>query len=130
VNELTDMPPGVVGFETSGRVHARDYRNLVRPAVEKAAAQGDLRCVVVVEDFGGMTPGALWHDLAMGFEHLRAWKRIALVTDIWWIAHMAAIFGWASPGELKRFSRADRGEAIAWAADQSETADDPAPDRP
>lgn len=29
-----------------------------------------------------MTGGALRQDLTMGVEHLREWKRIALVTDI------------------------------------------------
>jgi hypothetical protein len=34
-----------------------------------------------MRDFDGLTGGALWQDLKMGVEHLRGWKKIALVTD-------------------------------------------------
>jgi hypothetical protein len=47
---------------------------------------------------------------------LTDWKRIALVTDIDWMIRMAAMFGWMTPGELKRFPLAERDAAIAWAA--------------
>jgi hypothetical protein len=128
VKELTDLPPGVIGFETAGWVHAADYRDVVRPAVAKAAAEGDLRCVVVLDDFGGLTPAAVWHDLWMGLQHLRTWKRIAVVTDNSWIARMTALFGWATPGDLKRFSLAERADAIAWSAGQPETSFDARPE--
>jgi hypothetical protein len=52
----------------------------------------------------------------VGVEHFRAWKRIALVTDIDWMRHMTQLFGWMTPGEVKVFPLAQRGEAIAWAA--------------
>jgi hypothetical protein len=63
-----------------------------------------------------MTPSALWQDLKMGVEHLRMYKRIALVTDIEWMIHLTAMFGWMTPGQLKRFPLAQRSEAITWAA--------------
>jgi len=49
-------------------------------------------------------------------EHLRAWKRIALVTDIEWMNLMTTMFGWMTPGEVRHFPLAQREEAIAWAA--------------
>lgn len=52
----------------------------------------------------------------MGIEHLRAWKRIALVTDIEWMNLMTTLFGWMTPGEVRHFPLAQRDEAIAWAA--------------
>jgi hypothetical protein len=58
----------------------------------------------------------LWQDLKVGVEHLRAWKRIAVVTDIEWVDHMIALFGWMTPGEVRHFPLAQRDEAIAWAA--------------
>ena len=128
MKELTDLPPGVIGFESTGWVHAADYRDVMIPAVERAAAEGDLRCVVVLDDFGGLTPAAVGHDLRMGLAHLRTWKRIAIVTDISWIAHTTALFGWASPGDLKRFCLAERGDAIAWAAGQQASAHDAGPE--
>jgi hypothetical protein len=55
-------------------------------------------------------------DLKVGIEHLRAWKRIALVTDIEWMGHMTTLFGWMTPGEVRHFPLAQRDEAIAWVA--------------
>jgi SpoIIAA-like len=111
---LTDMPAGVIGFEASGTLRAEDYRDVILPALEKASTEGDVRFLVVIPDFGGMTGGALWQDLKMGIEHLRAWKRVALVTDIEWMAHFTALFGWMTPGEVRHFTTAEREQAIAW----------------
>ena len=116
IKELSDMPAGVIGFEASGKLAAEDYRDVVLPALERAAATGEVRFVIIMRDFGGMSGGALWQDLKVGFEHLRAWKRIALVTDIEWMRHMTDLFGWMTPGETKTFALAQRDEAVEWAA--------------
>jgi SpoIIAA-like len=116
IKELNDMPAGVIGFEASGRLRAEDYRDVVLPALERAAAAGEVRFVIVMRDFDGMSGGALWQDLKLGIEHLRAWKRIALVTDIEWMRQMTGLFGWMTPGETRTFSVAERAEAIEWAA--------------
>jgi hypothetical protein len=55
-------------------------------------------------------------ELNLGVEHLTRWKRIALVTDVDWMAHVSSLFGWMTPGDMKRFSLAERADAIAWAA--------------
>jgi SpoIIAA-like len=116
IKELSDVPAGVIGFEASGTLRAEDYRDVVIPALERAAGTGEVRFVVVIPDFQGMTGGALWQDLKVGIEHLRAWKRIALVTDIEWMSQLTALFGWMTPGEIKTFSLGRRDEAIEWVA--------------
>jgi hypothetical protein len=116
IKELDGLPPGVIGFEARGKLRAEDYRDVVLPALERAAEGGDVRFVIVMSDFDGMSGGALWQDLKLGIEHLRAWKRIALVTDIEWMRHMTELFGWMTPGETKTFTLAQRQEAIGWAA--------------
>ena len=40
----------------------------------------------------------------------RAWKRIAVVTDIEWVDHMITLFGWMTPGEV-RYSPLEIGRA-------------------
>ena len=72
--------------------------------------------VIVISEFDGLSAGALWEDLKMGVQHTRAWKRIALVTDVEWMRHMTSMFGWMTPGEVKHFPLAARTEAIAWVA--------------
>ena len=116
IKELSGLPAGVIGFETTGKLRAEDYRDVVLPALERAAAGGEVRFVVVIGEFQGMSGGALWQDLKVGVEHFRAWKRIAVVTDIEWVDHMIALFGWMTPGEVRHFPLAQRDEAIAWAA--------------
>jgi hypothetical protein len=116
IEELGDLPSGVIGFQVAGTVRAEDYRDVILPALERAAASGEVRFVVVIPEFHGMSGGALWQDLKVGIEHLRAWKRIALVTDIEWMHHMTTMFGWMTPGEVRHFTLSQRDEAIAWAA--------------
>ena len=116
IEELQGLPKGVVGFQTSGKVDATDYRDVVLPALERAFDTGEVRFLIVMTDFKGMSGGAVWQDLKVGVEHLRGWKRIAVVTDIEWVTHLTGLFGWMTPGETKTFTLDQREEAIAWVA--------------
>ncbi len=116
IEELDGMPQGVIGFQTSGKLRAEDYRDVVLPALERAASSGEVRFLIVMKDFEGMSGGALWQDLKVGFEHLRSWKRIALVTDIAWATHGTNLFGWMTPGEIRTFPLAERDAALTWVA--------------
>ena len=113
---LGDLPEGVVGIEASGTLRAEDYRDVLLPAIQAGARAGDLRVMIVIPGFDGITPGAMWQDLSMGIEHLSGWKRIALVTDVEWMRHMTTLFGWMTPGEVKQFPLAARDDAVAWVA--------------
>jgi len=117
IEQLQDLPPGVLGFIVSGKLHSDDYKHGLLPAVAERMKRGEkVRVVLVFPKFEGMSAGAMWEDLKMGFEHLTDWKRIALVTDVEWMVHMTQLFGWMTPGQLKHFPLAARAEAIAWAA--------------
>jgi SpoIIAA-like len=117
LQSLTDLPDGVLGFEARGEIEADDYRNVLSPAIERVVDSGhDIRMVIVFTEWDGMSGGALWQDLKMGAGHLRHWKRIALVTDIDWMARAAKLFGWMTPGEMRVFPIAERDAAIAWTA--------------
>ena len=114
ITELADLPAGVIGFEATGKLRAEDYIDVLLPAIEQAASHGDVRVLIVVRDFDGLSAGALWQDMKMGVEHFGAWKRIALVTDVEWMSHMASMFGWMTPGEMKHFGLAEQAAAVAW----------------
>ena len=92
------------------------YRDVILPALERAAASSEVRFVIIIPEFHGMSGGALWQDLNVSIEHLHAWKRIALVTDIEWMNLMTTLFGSMTPGEVRHFPLAQLNEAIAWAA--------------
>lgn len=114
IRALDGLPEGVIGFEASGRIAAADFRDVVLPAFERAAGTGDVRFLIVMRDFQGMSGGAVWQDLKVGVEHLRAWRRVALVTDIEWMSNLTHLFGWMTPGETRTFPLDQRDEAIRW----------------
>jgi hypothetical protein len=115
---LENLPAGVIGFEAVGELQASDYQDILLPAVRASWDRGeDVRIVLVFERFDGMSGGAAWQDLKMGVDHLTHWKRIALVTDLDWMITVASLFGWMTPGELRRFPLAEREQAVAWAAE-------------
>ena len=116
ITELTDMPEGVIGFETSGKLEAEDYRDVLLPAVERAAGAGGVRIVIVIPSFDGLSAEAMWEDRRWASRTCRVWKRIALVTDVEWMRQMTSMFGWMTPGDVKHFPLAERDAAVAWAA--------------
>ena len=113
---ITDLPANVIGFDVSDALTTEDYRDVLLPALQRAAEVGEVRVVIVIPAFDGMTGGAVWQDLKMGVEHWRAWRRIALVTDVDWMRHGIEWFGWMTPGDVKHFPLDQRAEAISWAA--------------
>jgi hypothetical protein len=116
IKEIAGLPAGVIGFEISGKVEADDYRTVVFPAVDRATEAGEVRCVIVIPEFHGMSGSAAWQDVKGGVERWGKWKRIALVTDLEWARHMTSLFGWMTPGEVKTFSMDEREAAVAWVA--------------
>ena len=40
--------------------------------------------------------------------------RALVVTDVEWMSHMTAMFGWMTPGDVKHFPLAELPTAIAW----------------
>jgi hypothetical protein len=120
IEMLPDMPDGVTGIGVSGRISGDDLREL-RPTVE-ALLQGDeVRIVeVIASDYAGFGPGGLIEDLKLGLGALiknhAAFKRIAVVSDLDWVAHAMHAFAWMVPGELEIFRLDELDRATEWAA--------------
>lgn len=115
---LSDLPPGVLGVEATGKLTSQDYTDVLAPALHAATeGGGKIRVVLVFTGaFDGMEAGAVWQDLKMGVGEWSAWERIALVTDHGWMRDGLRMFAWAVPGEAKVFASAERAAAITWAA--------------
>ena len=114
---IPDLPEGVIGFEAVGKIEASDYGDVLMPAVRALVEQDrDVRIVLVFAEWDGMSARATWEDLKLGVGNLNRWKRIALVTDLDWMITVTSLFGWMTPGELRRFPIAERDRATAWAA--------------
>jgi hypothetical protein len=116
IKTLEDMPEGVIGLEAVGTVHSDDYKDVLVPAVDAAVAAGDkVRMVFVCgSEFEGFSSGAMWQDAKLGAEHLRAFERCALVTDVDWIRHLTGGFAWLMPAKVELFHTDQLDAAIAW----------------
>jgi hypothetical protein len=123
IDEVTDLPPGTLGFRASGKITNDEYRRMIEP-VYAALERGDKLNVYfeLADDFDGFDLGALWQDAkaagSIGSKH-RSWQRMALVTDKDWVKHGASAFGWLAPGELRLFEPAERDAARAWLGETS-----------
>ena len=99
---------------------AADYRDVLVPALRSAVETGDLRALFVIDDYDGFDMGALKEDLkaapSLAFEHRDAWKRVAIATDVEWMAKAFDLFRWLIPGEQKVFALGAVEDAKAWVA--------------
>lgn len=115
---IQGLPRGVVGVEARGKITTEDYERTLIPAVETAraaSANGKVRILYVLgHDVPDYSAGAAWEDTKLGLGHLRAWERIALVTDAAWLHHAIHGLGWMIPGDVKAFTLEDVDEARAW----------------
>ena len=112
---IEGLPANVVGVEAVGKVEADDYRTVLDPAVEAAAAHGKVRLLMVLGDeYDGYSAGAAWQDTKLGFGERKAWERIALVTDHERMQDAVGLFAWMVPGELRTFAVAGLDDAVAW----------------
>jgi hypothetical protein len=117
---LTDMPEGVTGIRVSGQIRGDDLREL-KPLMEEMLNTGEIRIVeVIASDYEGFGSGGLAEDLKLGFgalfRHHSAFRRVAVVSDKEWVAHILHALAWLVPGELAIFSLDELDRAKEWAA--------------
>jgi hypothetical protein len=120
IARMDGMPPGTIGLTASGKLTRDDYRDVLEPALAEGIGSGELRLLFVLTDFDGLEPGAWAEDVktgarAMGRDH-SAWKRLALVTDVDWVATATRTFAWMTPGEVLVRGLDGLDEAKAWVA--------------
>ncbi len=113
---IPNLPDHVVGVVASGEVTASDYETILIPAIESVLARkGKVRTLYQVgPDFTSFTTGAMWDDMKVGMAHWHEWEKVAVVTDVDWIANATRLFGFAMPCPIKVFANKDIGEAIGW----------------
>jgi len=122
IERIDEMPDGVIGLRASGKLTKDDYTGVLEPALREAMDSGEARVVFVVSDFDGLEPGSVPEDIKTGLGVALAdrknWKRLAVVTDVDWIARAMRMFSWAMPGELGVYeSLGDLDRAKRWVSD-------------
>lgn len=113
---LSNLPDRVIGFIASGQVTASDYTSVVIPAIEsKLKENRKVRILYQIGPaFSGFTAGAMWDDAKLGIMHLKAWEKIAIVTDVDWIACAVGILRFAIPCPVNVFSNSQMADATVW----------------
>lgn len=115
---MPDLPERVVGVVASGEVSAHDYETVLVPAIEAALEKHDgVRIVYQIGPaFTGFTAGAAWDDMKLGVAHLRAWERVAIVTDVQWVTAAMRLFAFTMPCPVRLFANSDLAQALHWIA--------------
>jgi hypothetical protein len=120
IERIDDVPAGVIGVRASGKLTKDDYRDGLEPALKEATDSGEARVLFVLPDFDGLEPGAWIEDVKTGLkveiENRSAWKKLAVVTGVDWIAKAMRLFAWAMPGELAVYDLEKLDEAKSWVA--------------
>lgn len=113
---IPDLPEHVLGVSAHGEVTGDDYESILVPAIEaRAASHHRLRLLYVLgPDFTGYTGAAAWEDAKVGMRHFTSFDRIAVVTDVDWVARMVRAFGFVLPGDVRVFACAAAAEAQSW----------------
>ena len=84
---IQGLPSNVVGLRAKGKVHATDYREVLKPAIDEVLKTGaKLRLLYVLGDeFEGYTGGALWEDTKTAVADWKSCDKVAVVTDTRWV---------------------------------------------
>jgi len=123
LTRMTGLPENAIGFEASGVVTGNDYETVLMPAVEDLLQRhARIRFLYYLGSaFESFEVRALWDDARVGLQHLRAWERIAVVTDVAWIRTAVHAFAFVVPGELRIYGNAEIAAARQWLAEKEES---------
>ena len=103
----------------TGTIIAEDYLKFV-PAVDGLVKKhGSVRMLVIMRDFHGWTPGAMWEDAKFAAHHYRAIKRLAVVGEKLWQAWITDFCKPFTAAEVRYFDQMHESEASAWIAETS-----------
>jgi len=113
---IPGLPDYVLGVSAHGEVTGADYETVLVPAIEARTA-GHRRLRLLYElgpDFDGYTGAAAWEDAKVGMRHFTSFDRIAVVTDVEWVARMVRAFGFVLPGDVRVYGNAGASQARSW----------------
>ena len=116
LERIQGLPENVLGFKAKGEVTGADYESVLIPAVEELLArQKSIRFLYHLgEEFMGFDAKAMWDDARVGLQHLTAWERVAVVSDVGWLRAAVKAFGFVMPGHVKVFGNSELEVARRW----------------
>ena len=114
--EIDGLPGDVIALRAIGVITGEAYRDTLVPMVEERLKKHDkLKCLIVLgEEYATYTGDAAWADLRLGLSHWTAFTRVALVTDIGWLAKASHLFSPLMPFEMEVFPLEELEAAKSW----------------
>jgi hypothetical protein len=104
----------------TGRLVKEDYDSFV-PAVERQVRQhGQIRMLVMMQDFHGWSAGAMWEDTKFAAHHFSDIERLAVVGEKKWQRGITIFCRPFTAATVRYFERAGAGEARTWLAEDSD----------
>ncbi|MCB2065945.1 MAG: STAS/SEC14 domain-containing protein [Erythrobacter sp.] len=113
---IEGLPRDVVALRAVGVITADDYRDMLVPLVEARLKEHDkLKCLIVLDDgYTAYSGGAAWEDTKFGLGHLTDFSRVAMVTDVGWMAQALRLFAPLMPYPIRHFPMAELEAAKEW----------------
>lgn len=113
---LTGFPDDIIAIAAQGDITEDDYRKILVPVVnDKLMRHHNVRLFIHLgSEFKSFTAGAMWEDTKLGLSHWSRWGRIAVITDIHWVAQAVRLFSPFFRHEVRAFSNADYMMAREW----------------
>lgn len=116
LEQMKDLPDGVVGLRATGKISKEDYESIVIPIFETARRQGErIRFLYHFgPDFDGFTPLAAWQDMRLGMRYLRLFEKCAVVSDLQWIQTASRAIAVTMPCPVRVFDNDAIEDAMTW----------------
>ncbi len=99
----------------TGKLSRADFLEFIPVAERFISDWGKFAIAVVMRDFQGCEPGAVWEDLKWDLKHYHDVERIALVGEKKWQAGMGKFCQPFTGAEIKYFDLRNLPEARHWA---------------
>lgn len=118
---IPGMPDDVLAVSATGRITGEDYERVLIPAIEeKLKKHKTIRFLYQIgQGFEGFTATAIWDDAKVGMHHLTAIDKIAVVTDVDWIAKAVKLFSFVISAHVRTFGNGNLEGAKAWVSEGS-----------
>jgi SpoIIAA-like len=113
---LEGFPDNVVATSATGHVTREDYDAVLIPHVEITAERHSRirRYYEISKEFAGMEAGAIWEDFMIAAEYWMQLDRVAVLTDVAWIAREVNALRLLMPFQMHVYQLSERDRARIW----------------
>jgi SpoIIAA-like len=113
---INGFPDNVVGASATGRVTREDHDGVLIPRIEiMAKRHSRIRCYYEIgTDFAGIEAVTVWKDCKIAVEYWMQWDRVAVLTDVTWIPHLAKALRFFTPFQMRVYELKEKDMARIW----------------